>query len=604
MFHQELRSENSEIRLIRRRASSTAADNLDFEMTIVSLDKAPQYKAISYEWSDTVMQTAVTVNGHTWYISDSLYNALVQVFDAPDSDAWLWVDALCVNQHEIEEKNWQVAHMHQIFSGARSVFFCLGPEEENSDDLFEFLIPWGEQAAEAEMFPGLGIEYGFRVDPPSVTKNALAHRPFWNRSWIIQELLLAQDGWLLCGSYAMPLHDFWSIMGALSQVPRWLEDKPRIGDGYAFIPRVENLGMLGKDSRLKGYEADNTLYYFLTSRARKCNTLAEQGPFYQAREPVDIIYAFLGIAADRERLDLKPDYSKTTREVYTEATVAMLQRQPDKPILELASFPKGICDLPSWVPDWKRIGRYGVCDPISSLDGYQVFGTPQGIPDAEIVDMYTLRRKGFTCGTVMDVFELGSPSNDIETKARTLSDGLYRNRPGCLELMEHFLKHFAVRPSEEDPEVRLWRAISADLYRDKERMRGYTDVCLSMMRLQPLLADQLREDEFDYIWECSDLKGIVTRQMLIDAFVREAWEQTIQITRNRTLIALVDGRIALGPTAAEPGDCVTALSGSNVPIILRPEEVGYSYVGEAYVEGIMYGELMETEHEYDVFDIV
>ncbi|KAJ6784256.1 hypothetical protein PWT90_10534 [Aphanocladium album] len=627
MFHQELRSENSEIRLIRRRASSNVTDGLDFEMTIVSLDKAPQYKAISYEWSDTAMQVAATVNGHTWYIAYNLYNVFMQVYAAPGGDSWLWVDALCVNQLNLGEKNWQVAHMHRIFSTAQSVFFCIGPVADHSDELFDFLIPWGEQATEAEMFPGRGSLYGMRIDPPTVTKrfvktlitsesifakglhqalNHLSHRTFWNRSWITQELILAKQGWVLCGTHAMPLFDFHSIMVALSQVCRWLEDKPRLGDGYVFNPCAVNMSMIGSDSNLRGYDAEKTLLWFLTTRATRVNSVTGQGPFYAARDPLDIIYAFLGIAVDRERLGIVPDYTKTVREAYTEATIAMLQRQRSKPILEHAAFPKDMYDLPSWVPDWHRIGRCGLYEPISHLDAFEVHGKPQGIPDAVIIDSFTLRRTGFVCGTVQAVFEFGAPADSVEEKATAFSEGLRRNRAGCIGMITSFLLQFTRIATEDSAQTRLWRIITADLYRDAERLQGYKSFSERLLRREPVTAAQLSAHDIDYIWEYAGPKEGERRQAVVDGFVRDAWEQAVQITRNRTLIATADGRIGLAPTAAKPGDTITALDGSNVLVILRQERTGYMYVGEAYVEGIMYGELKETEteREYAIFDLV
>jgi hypothetical protein len=59
---------------------------------------------------------------------------------SPDTDRALWMDALCINQEDVIERNQQVYLMGSIYSQAREVLVWLGPEKDNSDlamDLFE-----------------------------------------------------------------------------------------------------------------------------------------------------------------------------------------------------------------------------------------------------------------------------------------------------------------------------------------------------------------------------------------------------------------------------------------------------------------------------------
>lgn len=49
-----------------------------------------------------------------------------------DPDEWgtLWIDAICINQEDIEERNEQVHYMHKIYHTAAEVLIWLGPEDE------------------------------------------------------------------------------------------------------------------------------------------------------------------------------------------------------------------------------------------------------------------------------------------------------------------------------------------------------------------------------------------------------------------------------------------------------------------------------------------
>lgn len=649
-FQQSLRTESAEFRLIRRRSSSDPAVQLDFEMTVASLHAPPPYQAISYHCIPSPVQVDVRINGHTASVATTLRDDLLRVCAAPGSDTWLWVDAFCVNHRDVAEKNWQVVHMHRIFSGATSVFFCVGPADDCSELLFDFLIPWGRAAAEADMYPGDGATYGLRIDPPTVTKKfvktlistediyakglhdsieKLSHRPFWNRCWIIHELCMAKRGLVLCGTKIMDLHDFHAIMTALSQVSRWRAGAPPLGDGVIFNPSAVNFAMLGIDTHVRGEDPSLTLRHTLQSRARRFNTVAAQGPFYQALDPRDVIFAFRGMAADRARLRLPPaDYAKSVREVYTEATVAMMQLEPKQPVLDLAAFPKDVDDLPSWVPDWSRIGRLGLFEPLSRLGlNFAIFGDAEDTTEAFFIDTYTLRRMGFPCGTVAAVLHVDAPvsltvdtptdpavEGDTEALAVALSTNLQNEatRAACIAHMLTFMLYhtFTLDSTEDDSaETRLWRTLTADLYRDTERLPAYRRFGHAMMTLTPLRAAELTAADMDYIWAYTTPEEArrdgSTPQAVVDIFVKDAWEQAIQITANRTLIATMDGQVGLGPCGTAPGDRVTALSGSDVPLLLREVDGGgYEYVGEAFLEGIMYGELMEAKRKWQCFDII
>lgn len=62
----------------------------------------------------------------------------------------------------------------------------------------------------------------------------------------------------------------------------------------------------------------------------------------------------------------------------------------------------------------------------------------------------------------------------------------------------------------------------------------------------------------------------------------------------RAAIRTEDGWIGLAPDIAKEGDVVVILSGGDVPYVLRPEEDVYLLVGECYVEGVMYGEVLQA----------
>ncbi|ORY07047.1 hypothetical protein BCR34DRAFT_489753, partial [Clohesyomyces aquaticus] len=61
----------------------------------------------------------------------------------------------------------------------------------------------------------------------------------------------------------------------------------------------------------------------------------------------------------------------------------------------------------------------------------------------------------------------------------------------------------------------------------------------------------------------------------------------------RSAFRTANGHIGLGPRAMRPGDVTVALVGGAVPFILRPRDGYHLLVGECYVHGVMYEELLD-----------
>ncbi|UPK95878.1 hypothetical protein LCI18_006813 [Fusarium solani-melongenae] len=78
---------------------------------------------------------------------------------------------------------------------------------------------------------------------------------------------------------------------------------------------------------------------------------------------------------------------------------------------------------------------------------------------------------------------------------------------------------------------------------------------------------------------------------------RESFSWAINVMAWRRLFGTRDGRMGLGASAAKVGDSIAILQGCNTPMILRRLREGWVIVGECYVHGIMYGEVIQGEHK-------
>jgi hypothetical protein len=81
----------------------------------VEVNERVRYEALSYEWGSEENPQHIWIRGHPTpvLIRENLYIALVALL-LPDAWRPLWVDAICINQDDVGERNSQVTQMATI----------------------------------------------------------------------------------------------------------------------------------------------------------------------------------------------------------------------------------------------------------------------------------------------------------------------------------------------------------------------------------------------------------------------------------------------------------------------------------------------------------
>lgn len=86
------------------------------------------YEALSYQWGDVEKKPrAISVNGQKLWITANLWQALIYLRRVGQSRT-LWIDAICINQNDVDERSHQVAMMAEIYTNASKVVSWLGAE--------------------------------------------------------------------------------------------------------------------------------------------------------------------------------------------------------------------------------------------------------------------------------------------------------------------------------------------------------------------------------------------------------------------------------------------------------------------------------------------
>ena len=158
-------------------------------------------------------------------------------------DSWMWVDQLSIDQSQTEEPNHQVALMHAIYTSASSVIVWLGDGPAGASN---GMLQWLQTKPDQPIEPELQYEYSreeLQHYKPSWAK--LVMNPYWDRLWIMQELLLASQVQFatdtgLCAMQSLPYMTLGNVKdkvaGQYLRVMSWYQSRTSEG------PHLESRG--------------------------------------------------------------------------------------------------------------------------------------------------------------------------------------------------------------------------------------------------------------------------------------------------------------------------------------------------------------------------
>ena len=409
------------IRLLRFEGKPPEQEYLSFimEVFIITDSALPNYRALSYTWGSPVLpddqddnedlealikvaqqisledseEPMVFCNGYAMIVTSNLHDALYQLADYTDV-GHIWCDALCIKQADSKEKSVCIPIMGDIFSSATTVIIWLGNDTKYLED-FQWLHDTDSMIEEA--FDALDKSRwdceqislsggtGSGQDKIEMLRRWIAYRLFYDRlrfftrSWILQEVALAREIWVHCGSKEL----FWDGMAALAILLRLtgspvafgevdeegvqhFAPAPPPGDKMARISWLRNQCAAGSpengapDKILK----DNRDFDGITT-PRQClysylKHLLKSVRMFDSTDPHDKIFSVLGMVKrylpPGVSMPIDADYSMPVEELYAAITFKIVQELPLLSVLSMVedrSWRK-TSTLPSWVPDFSQ----------------------------------------------------------------------------------------------------------------------------------------------------------------------------------------------------------------------------------------------------------
>lgn len=332
-------------------------------------------------------------------------------------------------------------------------------------------------------------------------RNVLS-RAFWHRVWIIQEVVLAKEGLVVVGTRSVSLDAFDA---ALIAIQYCVESRLELMRGEwgsfrglsANLFQIKSLGM----RRLLRQNPAHTdipladIFWELGG--------APGRPYYTATDPRDILFGLLGLLPEGQACAVRADYRKSVAEVFTTLARILISRGDEDHTSFLLDFCKSgdtSGPLPTWVPDWREIGMYGVSP--YRINHRLSFNATRGIfqptlalhPGAgkEARDDGALRRIGCRVGIVAGVMQ------PAEWFQETRFDQSWiKNADGWFRFISSFVGLAAVSGPEDD---HVWRTITRSVLdhnihvprQKREPMSGGTRaLCHRIMRLEHVDAENL-----------------------------------------------------------------------------------------------------------------
>ena len=313
------------------------------------------YEALSWYWGDSQESECVRIRrGRRVYVKHinlNLYSAL-RALRHTQKDRYLWIDAICVDQDNVQERSRQVEMAHDIFWNADQVCVWLGDSTPSSRMAMTFI---DKEVIRLKDFDQL-LETK-DADQKWCSLLQLMQHPWFSRRWVVQEIGLTRNATIYCGNetlswskFAIAVELFIEIQAATNRlselmkkdqkrydVPTWLDNVSHLGAGL-LVSRIGSLlrrdDILNEDPMPQDEFKDDSDYgsgsdvesnddtkynalgdsMFITPRRAQpvwsLEYLVSSLYMFNTTVPHDTIYALLAAAKDTTAIAAYSDYTR------------------------------------------------------------------------------------------------------------------------------------------------------------------------------------------------------------------------------------------------------------------------------------------------------
>ena len=529
------------------------------------------YYALSYAWGPPVFTHKIYSAEGFIQVTENLWEALRR-YRKPDKIITLWVDAVCINQANIQERSQQILLMRRIYSESKHVLIWLGLESPSILPAFEFIKrvvhltfkqgPNGLFALYYKIAP-------IKTDEHQDAVTDLFAKSWFSRVWTFQEITCAADATVTSGSLDI---DF-KYIHLFAAIWIYIEDAvwPKALAAQRALGQVAGLH-LTRD-HLSQQSTANSLFELV----RRTRTRL-------ASDPRDMIYGLVALASDENPLPFPPTYEITVHYLFEAFAAHVIRQNKNLDVFECCNFQPGLRDCPSWVPDWRDSEEPAL--PINPEKGsFRAAGTTYWDTSMAVVN-HLLGVEAICLDQLQNITSPRPFSNSVgltdwENAILPLAKWLQDTIRNTMEMTS---LSFLYRSKQE-----RWHAWWRTLIGDKKVGQGRaTPNCEELVRSYKKVIDILVNHGRDKPIRERDSNGFA-----------EIYNSAILMASSRKFCLSQEGRIGWVPSAAQTGDIISLMRGSPVPVLIRPAQAENSYlmIGQCYIHGIMDGEAVAGKED-------
>lgn len=614
-LYQPLLQNVDQIRLISLHGGSSD-DTLccTLEYTILGDSK---YEALSYCWGDFDEINEISISNHqnpdskAVRIKSNLADCLRHLRPTHSTGSRLiWVDALCIDQNNLQERADQVTIMPRIYSQAQSVLVWLGRPagsvETNIDFARTVLNQSRQPLNHRETLDSMAdhntedLRHDFLTHHRTDSK--VLEFDYFRRVWVLQECFNAKKISVICGHMEIP----WAWLLRINECLNWIQlTSGNPGSNVVMPTLFASLFEYRVDPSLPDEEC---LQYSRVPRRISILDAIISGLDLNASDPRDKIFALLHLSDLPDEalpIEVRPDYTKSVGQVFADFTRWWIVQYSSLQILSAvhASVGRTWQKLSSRQSDFGRGNRATWClwhdgktnwaHACLALQDSSITPLMHASADTSIdmdllevrkpEDAMTLSLRGRRVATVAEIkpFPFFAVASHVQLEHTNPSPAAITNceRKNLYDVYNHVFDPLSF--------TQIWK--------------GNTQPHHTAQDFESLTPAETRARLIDHSsshtpWTRSSSGGIGPAQLDFDCH-----QPSLLVTDNR------DAGSGLCPAVADAGDIVVVLHGGGVPYLLRPVQQNsddkhvqpsrmldhYQFIGECYVPKIMEGQVFE-----------
>ena len=356
------------------------------------------YYALSYTWGNPFDRAtpneaydavySIQIDSKSYDVTKNLHEALLQLRRSY-ANSYIWVDAICIWQANLQERNIQVGIMDELYEKAASMLIWLGISDAETASVVQLITQIASlppimtpiMQARLQMDFARSDELG---DAPQIcglpahgspvwrSLNAFFRRCYFQRVWILQENVFAKDAHVYCGAFDFPGKILWvassflvttelgSVVRGVNQNSEGTTELEYLGLSATVINSMRGLCHSGSQSMFTdGSNIMNKSSEAKINVANLVQMLVLMTRPFEATDPRDRIYALLSIvkkAVDARGLQpflMTADYTRSAQDICRHLKTLIFKNTG---WLEYLAYVQGkslqrLPDLPSWVKD-------------------------------------------------------------------------------------------------------------------------------------------------------------------------------------------------------------------------------------------------------------